>query len=476
MPLKTKQMKSRNSSVAIVFFLLLFSSTIIKAQEIIKDAVIEPVKKVESNERQKIDGIIATVGDYIILDSDIDKSYLELSSQGNSVKDITRCQMLGKLLEDKLYAHQAIQDSVKVTDAEVKGMMDERLGYMVSQIGSLDKVVKYYKKNSEEEFRSYFFDILKENKLSSEMQKKIVEEVEITPEEVRNFFKSIPKSDLPLFGAEMEVAQIVVTPKVSDVEKQKVIDRLNEFKKEVEEGSSFATKAVLYSKDPGSSSNGGYYKMNRKTPFVKEFKDVAFSLQQGEISAPFETDFGFHIIYIEKIKGQEIELRHILLTPSVSEDALIAAKEKISLIRNKISDKKVTFSDAARTESDQKETRANGGSLINPKTQDTRFELTKMDPSLYSQVSSLKDDAISLPLLETDENGKKSYKLITVTNRINEHIADYATDYIKIKELAVKEKQIKAIGKWFDETIKNTYVKVLEEYRDCDFTNNWLKK
>jgi peptidyl-prolyl cis-trans isomerase SurA len=476
MPLKTKQMKSRNSSVAIVFFLLLFSSTIIKAQEIIKDAVIEPVKKVESNERQKIDGIIATVGDYIILDSDIDKSYLELSSQGNSVKDITRCQMLGKLLEDKLYAHQAIQDSVKVTDAEVKGMMDERLGYMVSQIGSLDKVVKYYKKNSEEEFRSYFFDILKENKLSSEMQKKIVEEVEITPEEVRNFFKSIPKSDLPLFGAEMEVAQIVVTPKVSDVEKQKVIDRLNEFKKEVEEGSSFATKAVLYSKDPGSSSNGGYYKMNRKTPFVKEFKDVAFSLQQGEISAPFETDFGFHIIYIEKIKGQEIELRHILLTPSVSEDALIAAKEKISLIRNKISDKKVTFSDAARTESDQKETRANGGSLINPKTQDTRFELTKMDPSLYSQVSSLKDDAISLPLLETDENGKKSYKLITVTNRINEHIADYATDYIKIKELAVKEKQIKAIGKWFDETIKNTYVKVLVEYRDCDFTNNWLKK
>jgi peptidyl-prolyl cis-trans isomerase SurA len=114
--------------------------------------------------------------------------------------------------------------------------------------------------------------------------------------------------------------------------------------------------------------------------------------------------------------------------------------------------------------------------LINPKTQDTRFELTKMDPSLYSQVSSLKDDAISLPLLETDENGKKSYKLITVTNRINEHIADYGTDYIKIKELALKEKQIKAIGKWFDDTIKETYIKVLGEYRECDFTNNWLKK
>lgn len=476
MPLKTIQMKSINSRIALIFFLLLFSSTITRAQEIIRDSVVTPVKKINSNQKQKIDGIIATVGDYIILDSDIDKSYLELSSQGNSIKDITRCQMLGKLLEDKLYAHQAIQDSVKVTDAEVKVMMDERVSYMVGQIGSMEKVVNYYKKNSEEEFRSYFFDILKENKLSSEMQKKIIDEVEITPEEVRNFFKSIPKEELPLFGAEMEVAQIVITPKVSEVEKQKVIDRLNGFKKEVEEGSSFATKAVLYSKDPGSSSNGGYYKMNRKTPFVKEFKDVAFSLQEGEISAPFETDFGFHIIYVEKVKGQEIELRHILLTPSVSEDALAAAKEKINLIRTKIIDKKITFAEAARTESDEKETRANGGSLINPKTQDTRFELTKMDPSLYSQVSSLKDDAISQPVLDTDENGKKSYKLITVTNRINEHVADYGTDYIKIKELALKEKQIKAIGKWFDETIKNTYIKIIGEYRDCDFTNNWLKK
>ncbi|MEZ7499219.1 peptidylprolyl isomerase [Flavobacterium sp. Arc3] len=476
MPLKTIQMKSINSRIAFLFFLLLFSSTITRAQEIIRDSVITPAKKVQTNQRQKIDGIIATVGDYIILDSDIDKSYLELSSQGNSVKDITRCQMLGKLLEDKLYAHQAIQDSVKVTDAEVKGMMEERLSYMVGQIGSLDKVIKYYKKNSEEEFRSYFFDILKENKLSSEMQKKIVEEVEITPEEVRNFFKSIPKDELPLFGAEMEVAQIVITPKVSDAEKQKVIDKLNGFKKEVEEGSSFATKAVLYSKDPGSSSNGGYYKMNRKTPFVKEFKDVAFSLQEGEISDPFETDFGFHIIYVEKIKGQEIELRHILLTPTVSDDALTSAKEKITLIRNKIVDKKISFAEAARTESDQKETRANGGSLINPKTQDTRFEMTKMDPSLYSEVSNLKDDSISQPILNTDENGKKSYKLITVTNRINEHVADYATDYIKIKDLALKEKQIKAIGKWFDEKIKETYIKILGEYRDCDFTNNWLKK
>ena len=259
-------------------------------------------RKSNASQKLKVDGVIAKVGDYIILDSDIDKAYLEISSQGGSVKDISRCQMLGKLMEDKLYAHQAVQDSVKVTDSEVKALMDERLNYMTEQLGSMDKVVSYYKKNNEEEFRTYFFDILKENKLTSEMQKKIVDDVQITPEEVRNFFKKIPKEELPVFGAEMEVAQIVVLPKVTQEEKQKVIVKLKEFKKEIQGGASFFSKAVLYTQDPGSRSNGGFYKMTRKTPFVKEFKDVAFSLAEGEISEPFETDFGFHIIMVEKIR------------------------------------------------------------------------------------------------------------------------------------------------------------------------------
>ncbi|RTY88548.1 peptidylprolyl isomerase [Flavobacterium sp. GT3R68] len=468
-------MKFLKNKIALTICLLVFSG-VMTAQEVIKDSTVVPAKRVQSNMRQKVDGVIATVGDFIILDSDIDKAYLEISSQGNSVKDITRCQMLGKLLEDKLYAHQAIQDSIVVTDDEIKKTMDDRINYMVEQIGSLDKVVKYYKKNSEEEFRTYFFDILKENRLTEEMQKKIVDAVEVTPEEVRTFFKKIPASELPLFGSEMEVAQIVVTPKVSAEEKQKVIDKLKEFKKEIQEGASFFSKAVLYSQDPGSRSNGGFYKMTRKTPFVKEFKDIAFALAEGEISEPFETDFGFHIIYVEKIRGQEIDLRHILLIPKVTEESLREAKERITLIKKRIEDKEITFADAARTLSDEKETRANGGTLINPKTQDTRFELTKMDPSLYGQVSGLKEGEVSNPLLEEDQKGAKKYKLITVTNRIDEHTANYTQDYIKIKNIALKEKQIKEIGRWSEEKIKETYVKINGEYRNCVFTNNWLKK
>ena len=468
-------MKYINNKLTIAIITTICSVWFVNAQEIIKDTV-KTKSQFLNFQKQKIDGIIATVGDYIILDSDVDKSYLELSSQGNSVKDITRCQMLGKLLEDKLYAHQAVQDSIIVKDEEIKEKLSEQVNYMVEQLGSMEKVVQYFKKATEDEFRTELFDIIKMNKLGAEMQKKIIDAVEITPEETRNFFKAIPQNELPVFGAEMEVAQIVVTPKITEEEKQRVINRLKEIKAEVLAGASFKTRAVIYSDDRGSASNGGFYKINRKTQFVKEFKDVAFSLSEGEISEPFETEFGYHIIMVEKIKGQEVELRHILMMPKVSDKALKEAKEKIILIKKRIESGEISFAEAARTLSDEKETRANGGTLINPRTQDTHFELTKMDPSLYSEVSNLKNSAITAAILDDDAKTGKKYKIITVTNRIDEHTADYAKDYIKIKDLALKEKQIKAIAKWSEEKIKETYVKINGEYRDCIFTNNWLKK
>jgi peptidyl-prolyl cis-trans isomerase SurA len=475
MPLKTMIMKYINSKLTVAIIAVLTVS-FANAQEIIKDSVKTKPVVMNTSQRQKVDGVIATVGNYIILDSDVDKSFLELTSQGQSVKDITRCQMLGKLLEDKLFAHQAVQDSIVIKDEEVKEKMNDQIAYMVEQLGSMEKVVQYFKKPTEEEFKNELFDIIKTVKLGAEMQKKIVDAVEITPEETRTFFKAIPESELPTFGAEMEVAQIVVAPKITEEEKQRVIARLKEIKAEVLAGASFKTRAVIYSDDRGSASGGGFYKINRKTQFVKEFKDVAFSLGEGEISEPFETEYGYHIIMVEKIKGQEVELRHILMMPKVSDQALKDAKEKIILIKKRIESGELTFADAARTMSDEKETRANGGTLINPKTQDTHFELTKMDPSLYSEVSNLKDKEITQPILDDDQRTGKKYKIITVTDRIEAHTADYAKDYIKIKDLALKEKQIKAIAKWSDEKIKETYIKINGEYKDCVFVNNWIKK
>jgi len=429
-----------------------------------------------AQKKEKVDGVVAVVGDYIVLDSDIDLEFIQLKAQGIDTKNITRCELFGKQLEDKLYAHQAIQDSIVVTDAEVNSYMNEQIDAMVEQVGGMDKVLKFYKKKNEEEFRSYFYDIIKMNKLTSQMQKKIVDEVTITPEEVRNFFKAIPADEIPTFGAEMEVAQIVVKPVITEEEKNRVIEKLKEIRQDVLTGSSFFSKAVLFSEDPGSSSNGGFYKMNRKTQFVKEFKDVAFSLAEGEISEPFETEFGYHIIMVEKIKGQEVELRHILISPKVSSQAIKDAKAKIETIKAKIDSKEISFADAAKSSSDEKETKNNGGVLLNPRTMEPRFELTKMDPALYAQVSELKDGEVSMPILDEERGGGKFYKIITVNNRTEEHQADFSKDYLKIKELALRDKQIKEIAKWTEEKIKETYIKISDDYKDCQFTNNWLKK
>lgn len=471
-------MKFINSRNLAVMLLTLGSLTFAKAQEVITDTVKKtPETSKNFVGRQKIDGIIATVGDYIILDSDIDKNLLEAAANDNDVTKITRCMMLGKLLEERLYAHQALQDSIVVTDAEINSSMEEKIDYMLEQSrGSMNDIVKFYKKNSEEEFRRSFFESLKMNELTKRMTNSIVEKVEITPEEVRNFYVNIPKAELPIISDEVEIAQIVIYPKITQAEKQKVIDKLNEFKKDIIAGSSFYSKAVLYSQDPGSKSNGGYMKVNRKSPLVKEFKEVAFSLDEGQISEPFETEYGFHIIYIEKIKGQDVELRHILIAPKVSEEALKEAKEEVTSIRKKIVDGEITFADAARASSNEKETKANGGTLLNPKTLDSKFDMTKLDAVLYGQVSNLKTGEVSLPYIEEDRTKGKIYKLMLVTNRIPSHAVDYSQDYLKIKEFALRDKQIKEIAKWTNAKIKDTYVKINGEYRDCEFVNNWIKK
>ena len=479
MPLRINNLKS-TTKLSFIAALLVFGS--INAQEIIPDEVEEtpkPVDSVRPFQPTKVDGVAAVVGDYIVLDSDIDKTYLQLQAQGVSTTDISRCQLLGKLLEDKLYAHHAIQDSISVSDAEIRSYVDQQVEAFLQQTnGSMEELLKFYKKDSEKSLKDEMFEINKSNKLASEMQNKVIEEVEVTPEEVRQFFNKIPKEERPVFGTELKVAQIVIEPLVTDEEKKKTIDKLKQIKADIEEnGVSFRSQVILYTDDKASVSKGGLYTLNRKKPrMVKEFRDVAFSLQEGEISEPFETDFGYHIIYLEKIRGQEYDVRHVLIIPQVSNDAVREAREKLEKIRQRIVDGEVTFEDAAKEFSDEKETKYNGGKLINPSTQDYNFELTKMDPELYGQIQELKDNEISLVLTDQDMTGKMKFKILTVTDRINEHEADYAKDYLKIKELALNDKQFKAIEEWQDEKIKDTYVKVSSDYKDCEFSSNWFKQ
>jgi len=431
-----------------------------------------------TSNRIKVDGVSAVIGDYVILDSDIDKTLVEMKSQGISTKGITRCQLLGKLMEDKLYAHHAIQDSIEISVEEIYSTVDQIIDNFTQQLGSIEEVLKFYNKEDESAFRQEIFEINKIQKLSSMMQAKIVEDVEVTPEEVRIFFESIPKNELPTFGTELEISQIVIEPEVSEEEKKRIVNQLKTFREDVlERGSSFASKAILYSQDPGSRATGGKYTLHRKRPrMVKEFRDEAFSLEEGEISQPFKTDFGWHILKVDKIRGQEVDARHILLTPKIELSQLQEAKTKLDTLRNRLINDEISFKDAALELSDEKETKYNGGVLINPQTGDMRFELTNLDPVLYSQIRNLKDGEISLPIIEEDRSGLKKYKILKVSNRFDEHVADYSQDYARIKSLALKEKQLDLIKEWMSDKIKSTYVNVNSDSRLCDFKNNWLKK
>ncbi|MBK77749.1 MAG: peptidylprolyl isomerase [Flavobacteriaceae bacterium] len=425
----------------------------------------------------KVDGVSAVIGDYVILDSDIDKTLIDMESQGISTKGISRCQLLGKLMEDKLYAHHAIQDSLEVSVEEVYSMVDRIIDNFINQLGSIEKVLEFYNKEDEPSFRQEIFEINKTQKLSSLMQAEIIQDIEITPEEVRLFFNSIPEIDLPVIGTELEISQIVIEPKVSKNEENRIINLLKSFKEDIlENGSSFSSKAILYSQDPGSRSSGGKYTLHRKKPrMVKEFRDVAFRLQEGEISEPFKSDFGWHIILVDKIRGQEVDIRHILLTPKIDPPQLLEAKKIIDTIRTRIINKEISFEKAALAFSTEKETKFNGGVLINPETGDNKFELTKLDPVLYNQIRNLKDGEISYPILDEDRSGLKKYKILLISNRFDEHKADYSLDYSKIKDLALKEKQIKIIQTWMEEKIEETYININKDSRKCVFVNNWLK-
>jgi len=432
----------------------------------------------QSTRRVKIDGVTAVVGDYVILDSDIEKLKVDIENQGAAAGEISDCQLLGKLMEDRLYAHQAVQDSLLVSDTEVNTTSDRQIQQLASQIGSVEKVLEFYNQPDLQSFKDELYDINKLRMLAEKMKMEIVGEVEVTPEEVRQFFYDIPITKRPVFGAELEIAQIVKQPKPSEEEKRRIIQRLEQIRQDViENGSSFSVKAILYSQDPGSKSSGGAYSMTRETPFVKEFKDVAFSLREGEISEPFETDFGYHIILVEKIRGQEVDLRHILLIPEISNEQITAAQTQLDSIRNEIIADRLSFEEAALQFSDETETKYDGGILRNPQDYSARFELTNMDPTLYNQVARLRDNEISKPIREDDpRGGAPKFKIMKIANRYDEHMADFARDYTKIKELALADKERKLIEKWISEKIKQTYVQINDSRKDCDFTSNWLKK
>ncbi len=439
--------------------------------------------KVESNikKRVKIDGVAVVVGKNIVLDSDIDKFKKELQQRTEGKIDISNCEMLEELMIQKLIAHHAVVDSIVASDVEINSEVERNISYFKQQLGSIDKVVKMYGFNDEEDLRKELFDIQKEQILIRKERESITEKVDVTPEEVRTYYSNLEKDNsLPEFSAEIELAQIVKTIKPSEEEVKRVINKLNKIKKEIEEGYSFRLKAIINSDDPAVSGNGpgagGKYSITRDANFIKEFKEVAFSLDEGEISDPFESGFGFHILQVEKIKGQERDVRHILIQPKISEAELKASKDELEKIREQILKGKITFEEAVLKYSDDSETKNNRGLILNPQTNDTKFNLTRMDPTLYGRVSNLKEGEITHAFYDEIRGKSKMFKIILLKNREEAHTASFTKDYEKIQQLTLQKKKEETVEKWAKDKIVDTYIKINKDFKKCNFKNNWKKE
>lgn len=424
----------------------------------------------------KLDGVAVVVGENIVLESDVEKFKLEIQQQSEGKVDLSDCEMLEQIMIQKLLAHHAVVDSVIVSDAEVEANAERNMNYFKQQMGSMEKVVEMYGFDDEEDLRKELMRIEKENSLIRQEKQNVLSEVAVTPEEVRVYFKSLEEAgNLPEFGTEVELAQVVMKVKPSIEENKQAIDKLNKIREDVIGGSSLRMKAILYSEDPGVTQNGGKYTITRESQFVKEFKEVAFSLDEGEVSEPFKSDFGYHIIQLEKIKGQELDVRHLLIQPKVSQEKLDKANEDLLKVRDSILAGELSFDDAVIKYSDDKETKQNKGILINPSTNDSRFELTRMDPAFYGRVSSLKLGDVSEPFFDETREGEKMYKIILMKDKVDAHKADFVKDYVKIQQLTMQKKHEEVLEKWNKEHVSETYVKINENHKSCDFKYNWSK-
>lgn len=454
MQLKTITLK--NISLLVAVLLLTVSS--LKAQE-------------------KIDGVAVVIGKNIVLDSDIEKFQKEVEARSEGKVKFSNCEMLEELMKQKLLAHHAVIDSVTVSQTDVDSRVDRSIAFFKQEYGSADKMIKAYGFNDLEDLKKELARVQKENALIEKEQQKITEEIDVTPEEVRVYFNGLKqKNELPEFPAEVEIAQIVLNAEPTKQENERVIAKLAGIKKEIEDGASFSLKAIINSDDPSVAQNSGKMGLLKKeSPFIKEFKEVAFSLDEGQISEPFKTDFGYHIVLVHKIRGEGREVSHILIQPEIPDSKLKETKEAAEKIKKEIKEGKITFEEAVKKYSEDKETKNNGGLIVNPYTGESTFNITRMPPELYGRISELKKGELSEVYYDETRGGEKMYKFILVKNRTNTHKADLVNDYVKVQQLALTKKKEEAITKWSKEKINETYIKLNNDYKKCDFKFNWKK-
>jgi peptidyl-prolyl cis-trans isomerase SurA len=418
-----------------------------------------------------IDQVSAVVGSKILLKSEIEGQYEQLLTQGATAGDDLRCRLVEQMIINKMLVNQAILDSVEVTDGQVDNELDRRIGYMVNQIGSEEKLEEYYDK-SILEIKDEFRPMIRDQMMAQQMQGKITKDVSVSPADVRTFYNAIPPDSLPFINAEIEYAQIVLNVPVSEAEKQKIRERLNGYRKRVAEGEDFATLAILYSQD-GSARNGGELGFVTRGDFVPEFEAVAFKLRKDEVSEVVESRFGFHIVQLIERRGEQINVRHILIKPTFNADDIILTQLRADSLYSAIKNDSISFTDAAQRFSDDSDSRYNGGFVVKPKNGTTRFESDEVDPSVFFQLEKMEPGEVSTPIQALSVEDKTAFKILLLKSRSEPHKANLTNDYQRIQEATLAEKESKALDEWVRKKRSATFVQISEDYRSCKNLESW---
>ncbi len=421
-----------------------------------------------------VDQIVGVVGNNIVLKSEVESQYAQLIAQGTPDAADLKCRILDQLLLNKLLLHQANIDSLNVEESQVNQKIESNLSYFIQQIGSVEKLEQYYGK-SVAELKEEFKPLIREQLLAQQMQSKVTKGISSSPSDVRTFFNKIPKDSLPYVNAEMEYAQIIHYVPVSEAQKKEAKEKLKSIRDRIISGEDFSTLAVLYSQDIESAKQGGELGFVNRGDLVPEFSAAAFKLKNNiEISEIIESPFGYHIIQLIERRGEKINVRHILLRAVTQAEDIVGAQSFSDSIANLIRVNKISFNEAAEKFSDDTETKMSGGNVINPASGSTKFESDQVDPNVLFSIDKMAVGEVSSATLITTRDGKQAYRILKLMSRSEPHQMNLTDDYPKLQELTLSEKQNTALQTWKNKKVATTYVRISDEYQDCDTLKDWI--
>ncbi len=418
--------------------------------------------------QELLDGIIVKVDNQIVLRSDVENIYAQEAerAQGKPLSPDLRCKILQSLVLNKLMLARADVDSVTVTDARVSSELDRRMAYFVQQVGSEKKLEELYNKSAKA-LKDDLRPQVKEQLVQQEMQDKITGKLAVTPREVNQYFNKIPKDSLPYYSTEVEVGQIVVPAQVNEQAKQAAIAKLNDLRAQVLAGASFEELAKKYSEDPGSAVQGGLLGFFKRGELVPEYEAASRKLEPGQMSPVVQSQFGFHLIQFIERKGDSYSTRHILLKPVTGTADASASAKKLTRLRTQILSDSISFAKAAKDNSSDKASSANGGLLANRQDGGSRLPLDKLDPAIFFTIDTMKVGHITPPLPYRTDDGKDAVRILWLKSNTAPHQANLNDDYQKIATAALNEKKSRALDEWFVKNRGTVYLEVAPEYAQC---------